>query len=65
MTQGYDGLPPYYVQSSNPQTPNLGLTIIGMDPIIADNFVLIDTASGGSSTLGCGDGGADWEAALR
>src|SRR5258705_10150405 len=47
MTQGYDGpLPPYYVQSSNPQTPNLGLTLIGVDPIVAYNFVLIDTAVG-------------------
>jgi hypothetical protein len=53
MTQGYDGLPPYYVQSSNPQTPNLGLTLIGVDPIVADNFVLIDAfaAGGGGTTV--------------
>lgn len=50
MTQGYDGpLPGYYVQSSNPQTPNLGLTLIGVDPIIAYNFVLIDMFAGATS----------------
>jgi hypothetical protein len=48
--QGYSGpLPAYYVQSSTPQTPNLGLTLTGVDPIVAYNFVLIDNfASGGS-----------------
>lgn len=50
MTQGYDGpLPGYYVQSSNPQTPNLGLTLIGVDPIVAYNFVLIDMFAGAAS----------------
>jgi hypothetical protein len=46
--QGYSGpLPANYVQSSAPQTPNLGLTLTGQDPILAYNFVLIDTAVGG------------------
>ena len=46
--QGYSGpLPAYYVQSSTPQTPNLGLTLVGIDPIVAYNFVLIDNNSGG------------------
>lgn len=49
--QGYSGpLPPYYIQSSSPQTPNLGLTISGVDPIVAYNFVLIDAATGGGSS---------------
>jgi hypothetical protein len=47
MPQGYNGLPSYYSGSSNPITPNLGLSLIGMDPIIAEDFVLIDTAFGG------------------
>lgn len=47
MAQGYDGLPSYYVQDSNPITPNLGLSLKGMDPILAENMVLIDTAVGG------------------
>jgi hypothetical protein len=47
--QGYSGpLPAYYVQSSTPQTPNLGLTLVGIDPIVAYNFVLIDNNSAGS-----------------
>jgi hypothetical protein len=46
MPQGYDGLPSYYSGSSNPITPNLGLSLIGMDPIIAEDFVLIDMAFG-------------------
>jgi len=52
--QGYSGpLPPNYVQSSAPQTPNLGLTLTGQDPIIAYNFVLIDNfaAGGGGTTV--------------
>src|SRR5208283_946539 len=44
MPQGYDGLPSYYTRSSDPITPNLGLSLKGMDPIIAEDFVLIDTA---------------------
>lgn len=45
--QGYSGpLPPNYVQSSAPQTPNLGLTLSSVDPIMAYNLVLIDTAVG-------------------
>jgi hypothetical protein len=48
MPQGYNGLPSYYSGSSNPITPNLGLSLIGMDPIIAEDFVLIDTAFAGS-----------------
>jgi hypothetical protein len=50
MSEGYTGLPPYYVESSDPLTPNLGLSLIGADPIIANNFVLIDTAIGASSS---------------
>lgn len=50
MAQGYDGLPAYYVQSSNPITPNLGLSLKGMDPVIAENMVLIDTAVGGGGS---------------
>lgn len=46
MSEGYDGLPPYYVQSSDPLTPNLGLSLKGMDPIVAENFVLIDDFAG-------------------
>jgi hypothetical protein len=48
--QGYSGpLPAYYIQSSAPQTPNLGLTISGVDPIVAYNFVLIDNFAAGGS----------------
>jgi hypothetical protein len=50
MPQGYDGLPSYYTGSSNPITPNLGLGLKGMDPVIAEDFVLIDTAFGGINT---------------
>lgn len=46
MPQGYDGLPNFYTQSSNPITPNLGLSLKGMDPIVAEDFYLIDTAFG-------------------
>jgi hypothetical protein len=53
--QGYQGpLPPNYVQSSTPQTPNLGLTLTGIDPILAYNLVLIDNfaaGGGGGSTV--------------
>lgn len=53
MAQGYDGLPAYYVESSDPLTPNLGLSLKGMDPVLAENMVLIDTAvgSGGGSSV--------------
>lgn len=48
--EGYDGLPNYYSQSSDPLTPNLGLSLKGMDPIVAENFVILDShATGGSS----------------
>src|ERR1019366_1152630 len=46
MPQGYEGLPSYYSNSSNPITPNLGLSLKGMDPIVAEDFVLIDTFAG-------------------
>lgn len=49
MTQGYDGLPPYYGESSEPITPNLLLNLWGMDPIVAEDFVKIDTAFGSVS----------------
>lgn len=50
MSSGYNGLPAYYVESSDPVTPNVGFSLKGMDPIIAENFVLADNAigSGGS-----------------
>jgi len=52
--QGYQGpLPAYYIQSTTPQTVNLGLTLTGIDPILAYNLVLIDTAVGSG-----GGGGA-------
>jgi hypothetical protein len=51
MPEGYNGLPPYYVQSSDPITPNLFLSLIGMDPIVAENFVLIDAAVGAGSSV--------------
>src|SRR5579871_3123202 len=50
MAQGYDGLPNYYGQSSDPITPNLGLSLKGMDPIVAENFVLVDAAVGGGGS---------------
>src|ERR1035437_1648879 len=50
MPQGYEGLPDYYLKSSNPITPNLGLSLKGMDAIVAEDFVLIDTAIGGGGT---------------
>ena len=49
MPQGYDGLPPFYLQSSNPITANLGLSLKGMDPIVAEDFVLIDAFAGSAS----------------
>jgi hypothetical protein len=49
MSEGYDGLPAYYIQSSDPLTPNVGFSLKGMDPIIAENFVLADTAIGVTS----------------
>ncbi len=50
MSQGYSGLPSYYVQSANPITPNLGLSLKGCDPVVAEDFVLIDAAIGSSSS---------------
>lgn len=47
MSQGYAGLPAYYGESSDPITPNVGFSLKGMDPIVAYNFVLADTAIGG------------------
>jgi hypothetical protein len=35
MSEGYAGLPAYYLLSADPITPNLGLSLKGMDPIIA------------------------------
>ena len=53
MPEGYNGLPAYYGQSSNPMTPNVGFALLGMDPIVAENFVLADAAIGsGGSTPG-------------
>ncbi len=49
MPEGYQGLPPFYVQSSSPITPNLGLSLKGADPVVAENFYLIDTAFGSIS----------------
>jgi Chaperone of endosialidase len=46
MPEGYSGLPPFYVESSDPITPNLGLSLAGADPLVAENFYLIDTAFG-------------------
>src|ERR1019366_544128 len=51
MPQGYDGLPDYYLQSSNPITPNLGLSLKGMDSVVAEDFVLIDTFAGLSGNI--------------
>ena len=45
-SQGYNGLPSYYAESSDPITINLGLSLKGMDPIVAENFVLIDNFAG-------------------
>jgi len=52
-SQGYNGLPAYYSQSSDPITPNVGFSLKGMDPIIAENFVLADAAigTGGGSSV--------------
>lgn len=51
MPQGYDGLPPSYIGLGSPLTPNLGLSLAGMDPIVAENFWLIDVfAAGGGGT---------------
>lgn len=47
MSEGYQGLPAYYAESSDPITPNVGFSLKGMDPIVAYNFVLADTAIGG------------------
>ena len=49
MPEGYSGLPPYYIESSDPVTPFLGLSLVGMDPIIAEDFVLVDSAFGNLS----------------
>jgi hypothetical protein len=49
MSEGYNGLPPYYVESSDPITANLGLSLKGMDPIVAEDFYIIDTAFAGIS----------------
>src|SRR5271157_3943114 len=46
MPQGYSGLPPFYLQSSDPITANLGLSLKGMDPIVAEDLYLIDQAFG-------------------
>src|ERR1035437_7308322 len=51
MPQGYEGLPSYYGQSANPITPNLGLSLKGMDPIVAEDFVLIDTFAGSAGAI--------------
>src|ERR1035437_702926 len=51
MPQGYECLPDYYLKSSNPITPNLGLSLKGMDAIVAEDFVLIDTAVGGGTAI--------------
>lgn len=51
MTIGYDGLPPSYIGLGAPLTPNLGLSLAGMDPSVAENFWLIDVfAAGGGGT---------------
>ena len=51
MPQGYDGLPPSYIGLGSPLTPNLGLSLAGMDPLVAENFWLIDVfAAGGGGT---------------
>lgn len=47
MSSGYNGLPAYYVESSDPITPNLGLSLKGMDPVLALDMVLIDDFAGG------------------
>lgn len=55
MSEGYDGLPAYYSQSSDPLTPNYGFSLKGMDPILAENWVIADTAiksGGGGGTPG-------------
>jgi hypothetical protein len=49
--EGYQGLPAYYSQTSDPTTPNLGLALKAMDPIVAENFVIIDTAYGSGSSI--------------
>jgi hypothetical protein len=50
MSEGYSGLPPYYTASADPITVNLGLSLKGCDPIVAENFYLIDTAFGQGGT---------------
>lgn len=47
---------PYYPQTVI--TPNLGLSLIGQDEVIAENFVIIDAAVGGGSSVSSftGDG---------
>ena len=51
-SQGYNSLPSYYVKSSDPVTPNYGFSLKGMDPILAENWVLADAAIGsGGSTV--------------
>ena len=51
-SQGYNSLPSYYVKSSDPVTPKYGFSLKGMDPILAENWVLADAAIGsGGSTV--------------
>ena len=52
MSEGYTGLPAYYAESSDPITPNLLLSLKGMDPIVAENFVLIDAFAAGPFRAG-------------
>ncbi|MGA2886232.1 MAG: hypothetical protein ABSE80_13975, partial [Halobacteriota archaeon] len=47
MSEGYNGLPSYYLQSSDPITPNLLLSLKGMDPVVAEDFVKIDAFAAG------------------
>jgi hypothetical protein len=47
MPIGYDGLPPSYIGKGSPLTPNLGLSLAGMDPTVAENFWLIDVFAAG------------------
>lgn len=46
MPLGYDGLPSLYITEGSPLTPNLGLSLTAMDPIVAENFWLIDVFAG-------------------
>jgi hypothetical protein len=59
MTIGYEGLPASYIGKGSPLTPNLGLSLFGMDPVAAENFVLIDTfAAGPFVTIPAGPSGS-------